>query len=141
MQQELRLRTDLMGQLVWIQQLTHHETEKWLERSQTCRSSYSVTSLDALAALSSLSSTVYESTGLVFPESQQIKAASGQLVHPLPLIIGGDGTSHRPIHNLRDLTASLNSFKGFRVLPVMYKAFSLAGLMPVVLVAVTHSSY
>lgn len=27
------------------------------------------------------------------------------------------------------------------VLPVMYRAFSLAGLMPVVLVAVTHSSY
>lgn len=141
MQQELRLRTDLMGQLVWIQQLKHHEAEKWLERSQTCRSSYSVTSLDALAALSSLSSTVYESTGLVFPESQQMKAASGQLVHPLPLITGGDGTSHRQIHNLRDLTASMNSFKGFQVLPVMYKAFSLAGLMPVVLVAVTHSSY
>lgn len=84
-----------MGQLVCIQQLKHHKTEKRLERSQTCRRSYSVTSLDALAALSSLSSTVYESTGLVFPESQQMKAASGQLVHALPLITGGDGTSHR----------------------------------------------
>ena len=35
---------------------------------------------------------MYESTGFVFPDSQRIRAASGQLVHALCLIKGGEGT-------------------------------------------------
>lgn len=61
--------------------------------------SYSVTPLSVPSVPISLSSTVYESTGLVFPDSQRMRAASGELVHSLCLITGGDGTGERGIND------------------------------------------
>lgn len=60
--------------------------------------SHSVTPLCVPSVAISLSSTVYKSTGLVFPDSQRIRAASGQLAHSLCLITGGAGTGQRGIN-------------------------------------------
>lgn len=79
-------------------QLKHDNTllltfdESFLSMCVLWGSSYSVMPLCEPSESTSLSSTVYESTGLVFPDSQRIRAASGQLQHSFCLITGGEGT-------------------------------------------------
>ena len=50
---------------------------------------------EAPGASAWLSSTVYESTGFRFPDSQQISAASSQLLISLLFMVGGEGAKCR----------------------------------------------
>lgn len=61
---------------------------------------YSETELSWISMLVFCISTVYDSTGLMFPDSQQIKAAFSQLRHSRLLMMGGAGARERKMHQL-----------------------------------------